>query len=51
MEKKKKFIKELAGRLYLMQEDSNHKLPTDYEENEDIKAFILDNFKPKILKT
>lgn len=30
LEKKKKFIKELAGRLFLMQEDSNHKLPTDY---------------------
>ena len=40
-DKKKKFIKELAGRIYLMQEDSNHKLPTDYEDSEDIKAFIL----------
>jgi len=30
LDKKKKFIKELAGRLFLMQEDSSHKLPTDY---------------------
>lgn len=33
VEMKKKFIKELSGRLYLIQEDVHHKLPTDYEEN------------------
>lgn len=33
MDRKKKFIKELAGKLFLMQEDAAHKLPTDYEDN------------------
>lgn len=28
LDKKKQFVKELAGRSYLMQEDSGHKLPT-----------------------
>ena len=31
LEKKKKFVKELAGKLFLMQEDSHHKMPSDYE--------------------
>jgi hypothetical protein len=49
-EKKKKFIKELSGRLNLIQEDSYNKLPIEYEENEDIKMFIMEQFKPKIQK-
>lgn len=27
---KKKFLKELAGRFFLIQEDSNNKLPIEY---------------------
>lgn len=33
-----------------MQEDINHKLPTDYEENEDIKNYIMEHFKAKVQK-
>ena len=30
---KKKFLKELVGRFYLIQEDTQNKLPFEYEEN------------------
>ena len=46
--KKKKFLKELAGRIYLVQPDSWGKLPIEYEENEEIQTYCLEIFKPKI---
>lgn len=44
---KKKFLKELVGRFYLIQEDTQNKLPFEYEENQQIKQFCSEIFKPK----
>jgi hypothetical protein len=47
--KKKKFLKELANRWQLSQhKDKFGKLPIEYEQDNDLKIYYQEIFKPKI---
>lgn len=39
--KKKKFLRELTNRPYLLQADSQGRLPIDYEDSDEIKIYCM----------